>query len=67
MEVCYILYITLHIILYTLKKLKYHRHKAIAEGQTDILTLQLIGLGFGLGIDIPIVFLFVREFEKMDS
>jgi len=31
MEVCYILYITLHIILYTLKKLKYHRHKALQK------------------------------------
>jgi len=38
----------------------------IAEGQTDIGTLQLIGLGFGLAIDVPIVFLFVREYEKMD-
>jgi len=41
--------------------------QGIAEGQTDINNFQLIGLGFGLGIDIPIVFLFVREFEKMDS
>jgi len=41
--------------------------QGVAEGQTDILTFQLIGIGFGLLIDIPIVFLFVREFEKMDS
>jgi len=41
--------------------------QGVAEGQTDILTLQLIGLGFGIGIDIPIVFLFVREYERMDS
>jgi len=41
--------------------------QGISEGQTDINNFQLIGLGFGLGIDIPIVFLFVREFEKMDS
>jgi len=41
--------------------------QGIAEGQTDIGTLQLIGLGFGLAIDVPIVFLFVREYEKMES
>ena len=41
--------------------------QGIAEGQTDIGTLQLVGLGFGLAIDVPIVFLFVREYEKMES
>jgi hypothetical protein len=62
----YTVYNATHNVIYS-QEAQISQAQGISEGQTDILTLQLIGLGFGLGIDIPIVFLFVREFEKMDS
>jgi len=62
----YTVYNTTHNPVY-LQESQISQAQGIAEGQTDINNFQLIGLGFGLGIDIPIVFLFVREFEKMDS
>jgi len=40
--------------------------QGIAEGQSDINTLQMLGLVFGLVADVPIALLFVREYEKME-
>lgn len=40
--------------------------QGIADGQSDINTLQMLGLVFGLVADFPIVLLFVREYEKME-
>ena len=40
--------------------------QGIAEGQSDINTLQMLGLITGLVADVPIVLLFVREYEKME-
>jgi hypothetical protein len=54
-----------HNLVY-LREAQISQAQGIAEGQTDISTLQLIGLGFGLVADVPIVFQFVKEYEKMD-
>jgi len=40
--------------------------QGIADGQSDINTLQMLGLVFGLVADFPVVLLFVREYEKME-
>ena len=40
--------------------------QGIAEGQSEINTLQMLGLITGLVADVPIVLLFVREYEKME-
>jgi len=61
----YTMYNTTHNPVY-LQESQISQGQGIAEGQTDIGTLQFIGLGFGLAVDVPIVFLFVREYEKMD-
>jgi len=39
--------------------------QGIAEGQSDVGTLQLIGLGIGFVADVAIGFLIVREYERM--
>ena len=40
--------------------------QGIAEGQSDIGTLQLLGLVIGFIADVAIVFLIVKEYERMD-
>jgi hypothetical protein len=62
----YTVYNATHNVVYS-QEAQISQAQGVSEGQTDILTFQLIGIGFGLLIDIPFVFLFVREFEKMDS
>jgi len=39
--------------------------QGIAEGQSDISTLQFIGLGMGFVMDVAIVFLLIKEYERM--
>jgi hypothetical protein len=40
--------------------------QGIAEGQSDVSTLQLLGLATGFIADVAIAFLIVKEYEKMD-
>jgi len=39
--------------------------QGIGEAQSDIASLQMLGLMIGLLADVPFVFLFVREYERM--
>jgi len=39
----------------------------IAEGQTDLSGLSMLGIMAGILADIPIAFLIVREYEMLDT
>jgi len=61
----YTVYNATHNLIYN-QEAQVSQGMGITEGQSDLSSLQLFGLTGGILADVAIVYLLIREYEKMD-